>query len=660
MRLSVYVIILTMMHLCVSPLSAQVQPGEARGKVVELKGDTSFGSIDTYVATYLETGAELSIAQAQERAFEPIQTRIADFGYYKKGIWLKVAVNNDTPASIEQLLVIHTNFMRDIDVYFVEEGRVSELLQQNIDSVFNSRPIRYHQLVAPLKIGARVSGDFYIRYESEGETVLPISLETPISFARKSNRRVTIDFVFYGIMMMFVGASLVGRVFWRNPTFITYSLYAASVLLYIFQRDGYAFEYLWPNAPVWNNFSSLPIGLSLPIFAAFFTRAYLNTNRLHKIIDKILAAIVVMQVSVLALAFIIDTSVAKQFAVLTTMISIIGFFGIGVAAYRKYGRRTVFFVVGWLGILLASVIMTLVHWSGVDISRAQSLDVMRGAMVFDAFMLGLASLVSIVEIQRDREKLATQQVDTLSANLEMHNRLGRLEQKYHLAQSLAERANQRVMNATHDLRQPLYALRASLSDAGKAQNFPKKPSEIEQSLTYMEGLVEAVLGEAMEQGEVAAPVVESGAEPMEVEKLFASLLTMFLSDAEKQRVRLKAVQSTHTISVSPFPVLRILSNFVANAIRYAPGARVMIGARRQGDMLSLEVHDNGPGMSADEIEEVKARRCRGQAASDNDAGLGLGLSIVDELARDNNLEWTLESRKGFGTVAKLIVPLVQK
>lgn len=658
-----YAIIFTIVHL-LGFISLACAQGDESTRVVRISPDEGFGSIDSYVSTYLETTDALSIDDALELSnsdqFMPINTRIADFGYYEKGIWLKVPIENTTSISIEQLLILHVNFMREMDVYFVSDEGVVHLLQQGVDSAFKSRPIKYHQLVAPLEIEQQSAGEFYIRYESEGETVLPLSLETPLSFAQRTNRRVTIDFVFYGVMMMFVGASLVGRFFWRNPTFITYSLYASSVLLYIFQRDGYAFEYLWPNAPIWNNFSSLPIGASLPIFAAFFTRAYLNTNKLHKFIDKILIAIVVMQLSVVASSVVIGPSNAKQLAILTTMISIIGYFGIGVAAYLKYGRRTVFFVVGWLGILFASIIMTLVHWSGVDISRAQSLDVMRGAMVFDAFMLGLASLVSVVEIQRDREKLAHQQVDTLSANLEMHNRLGRLEQKYHLAQSLAERANQRVMDATHDLRQPLYALRASLGEIGQAEESSKKPNEIEQSLTYMEGLVEAVLGEALEQGEVETPTEETGAEVMKVEKLFASLWTMFANDAEKQGIEFKTAPSSQTIRVAPFPVLRILSNFVSNAIRYAPEARITIGARRRDGQLSLEVHDTGPGMGPDELAAIKARRARGEAAEENDSGLGLGLSIVDVLARENKLEWTLESRKDYGTIAKLIVPMADR
>ena len=665
-------IVLVVASLCCAAQPVQAQsPEEIASRkhtnpIVSLNASVGVGSIDAYVSAYLETGAPLSIEQVISgtiaNQFKPIKSRVAEFGYYEKGIWLKISVQNASPETLKQLLVMHANFMPDMDVYFVHDNKIDLLLHQNARSSFKSRPITYHKLVAPLEIPPHVQGDILIRYKTQGRTALPVSLETPLSFAESTNSRVTIDFIFYGIMAMFVIASLLGRMFWRNPTFIAYAFYAASVLFYIFQRDGYAFQYLWPNAPVWNNFASLPIGASLPFFAVFFTRAYLNSNKLHSVIDKILIGIVIMQLSVVCSAWVIGTSNAKQLAIMTTMLSISIYFGIGIATFLKYGRRTLFFVIGWSGLLFAAVTMTMVHWSPIDVLRSKSIDLMRIAFVFDALMLGLASVVSVVDIQKDREKLVSEQMDALSTNLDLHTRLGRLEQKYHFMQSFAERASQRVVDTKHDLRQPLFALRSALSEFTGAGKTTKSRDEIEQSLTYIEGMVETVFEEALEQGEVPAPREGDGAELVKVDKLFSSLLTMFRSDAEKNSIDLKTISSTQSIYAAPFPVLRILSNFIQNAIRYAPGARITLGARRCGDLLSLEVHDTGPGMDAAELDAVKERYQRGETAlnkakDEAGKGLGLGLSIVEKLVNENQLEWTITSDKGRGTVAKLRVPI---
>lgn len=632
-------------------------------QIVTIDKDDGFGPVNSYITAYTERGSRLTLQEvislAQTGQFKPLETRVPDFGYFDKGIWLKFRVKNPTPDKLEQFLLMHTNFMRSMDLYFVTDSKFSQALHQDATSKFGSRPIQYHQLVAPLDIPASTSGDIYIRYTSEGSTNMPISLQTPVSFAQTTNFRVTIDFVFYGIMSVLIFASLLGRIFWRNPTFIAYAFYAASVLLYIFQRDGYAFQYLWPNAPQWNNFSSLPLGASLIIFAAFFTRAYLYSNKLHPVIDKILIGIIIMQITVVASAIFIGSSNAKQLAIMTTMIGILIYFCIGIAAYRKYGRRTLFFVIGWLGILFASISVTLIHWTRIEILGAESLDLMRAAMIFDSFMLGLASVVSIVEIQKDRQRLVSEHMNTLSTNLDLHNRLGRLEQKYHFMQNFAERANQSVVDTKHDLRQPLFALRSAISDLTESNDSTNSRSEIEESLNYIEGMVETVFEEAIEQGEVTAPRKEDGAEHVKVDKLFSSLFTMFKNEAENNNITLKTIGSSHSVYVAPFPVLRVFSNFITNAIRYAPGARVTIGAKREGDHLSLEVHDTGPGMTEAELDVIKNRYHRGSAAQNEkaDAGLGLGLSIVEKLAKENQLEWSLESRKGHGTIAKIKVKI---
>ena len=661
LRLGIHAIV----FLCIglSHSFAQASPDRVPSdNTVIVEKDQPNGPIDRFITYYLETEERIPLnlvsSPPLRDRFVPIETSAADFGYYSKGMWIKIPVRNLSELDQDRLLILHTNFMVDMDVYWVTNNTVIHALEQNRHSKFTSRPINYHQLVAPITFEGGTSGDIYIRYTSEGNTVLPVSLETAISFARTTNSRVTIDFVFYGIMMMFVSASLIGRLFWNNPTFIAYSCYAASVLLFIFQRDGYAFQYLWPQAPEWNTLSSLPIGTSLSLFAAIFTRAYLNTKRLHPVIDKILTGIVVMQITIALSFLVIGPSAAKKLALVTTTISIVAFCGIGVAAYRKYGRQTLFFLIGWSGILCASMIMTLVHWVNIDLSRAQSLDIMRIAFVFDAMMMGLASVFSIVEIQRDREKLSEERIGVLNENLELHNRFSRLEQKYHLAQTLAETNSQRLVDTTHDLRQPLYALRSAMGDAlSQKPSAPDRIEEIKQSLNYIEELVEATLDMAIEEEETRKGAPPDSQEDITVCKLFSALDTMFAKEASDNAVDLKIVPSSKAIRTIPFPILRIMTNFISNAIRHSKTDELLIGVRKRGDFLSLEVHDTGVGMSADQLAKVKQRYARGDDTEENDNGKGVGLSIVSKLAEQHELKWSLDSRVGVGTVARVIVPI---
>ena len=632
----------------------------AQTERLPLQDGQGSGDINAYAQYFLEQDSTLTIEEmlAPERKaqFTPIETLEPDFGYYDGTIWLKVPLENNSTPPQSRILMMHTNFMSEISVHLVTESGVTTVLDQNRQSVFGSRVIAYHELAAPLTIAGNEAGAIYIRYRSNGDTVLPLSLETPVGFAAESNSRVVVDFAFYGVMAMMIVASLIGRLFFRNTTFLTYALYAAGVLLLIFQRDGYAFQYLWPNAPAWNDFSSLPLGAMLPVFAAIFTRSYLNTKTLHPQIEKILIGVCVVNILVVLSSAIIGAALAKQIALLAVTLSIIVFVSIGVVAFRQYGRRSLFFVIGWSGLLLGTAAMATIHWFSVDITRAQSLDIMRVSMVFDALMMGMASVFRVVDMQRDRERLDHERIAVLDANVQLLERFRRLEQKHQLAQSLAETRSQLLVDTTHDLRQPLFALRNSISDMASGAKPRSNIKDIEQSFNYIEELVGTTLEQAIDRDEAGADAKTDDKEVIGVQQVLASLENMFREDAEKQSVQLIIAPSSLKIHARSFAVLRMMANFASNAIRYSAGAKVLIGARRKGGDISLEVHDTGPGMTDEELHEVKKRSARGDAPDENDGGMGVGLSIVAKLAADHDLAWKITSRKGSGTSAVLRAP----
>ena len=618
------------------------------------------GAINQYAQFYIEDGTALTISDITspdlQPQFEPIKSLEPNFGYIDGTIWLKIPIKNDAQTPQERILMLRTNFMSEIDVWLATRIGVETILHQDQGSTFTSRPIAYHELAAPFTIASGDTGALIVRYRSKGDTALPLSLETPVGFAGASNSRIVVDFAFYGVMVMMIMASLVGRMFFKNTTFLTYALYVAGVLLLIFQRDGYAFQYLWPNAPQWNDFSSLPLGATLPVFAAIFTRSYLNTKAIHPQIERILISVCVVNVAVIFSSAIIGAALAKQIALLLVTISIVVFVAIGVFAFRQYGRRSLFFVIGWSGLLLGSMTMATIHWFGVDITRAQSLDVMRISMVFDALMMGLASIFRIVDMQRDRDQLNQERIAVLDANVQLLERFRRLEQKHELARSMAETSNQLLVDATHDLRQPLFALRSSISDLASGAAPRANIKDIEQSFAYIEDLVETTLEKAIDRDESHEQNKKGDSEAINAAQLLASIENMFRQDAKKQSVALTVAPSSATFHAPSFAVLRMTANLVSNAIRYSPGARVLIGVRRAGDDLLLQVHDQGPGMSEEELARVKQRSARGKAASEADGGVGAGLSIIDKLSAEHDIQWSINSRKGFGTSASLRIP----
>ncbi len=625
---------------------------------IELVESDHGGPINDRVEYFIESGTPLSLEDIRNNIdpgkFQRVERSEPDFGYIPEGIWLKVPLHNASDVALKRFLMMRTNFMSEIDVYFASDTRSELLLEQDQASTFDSRPFRYHELIAPFALEPGETGAILIRYASRGDTVLPLAIVDEVGLTNATNSQLIVDFAFYGLMAMVIVASLGVAVFFRSATFLTYAIYCLAVLLLIFQRDGYAFQFLWPGAPAWNDFSSLPVGAGLPFFAAIFTRTYLKTRELHPVIDKVLIAVVLLQIAVVASALIVGAAQAKQLALISVSVSIIVFISIGIVALRKYGRGTWFFLIGWTGLFAGTLTMTIIHWTDLEISRADSLNIMRVSMVFDALMMGLAAIFQIVDLQRERNRLERERSRIVESNLRLRHRFDRLERNYNLAQSIARSRSEAVTDLTHDLQQPLFALRSAVSDMTSSGATVMPKAEIEKAFDYIESLVDSALEDALQKEDSGSGISDADKEATQVAEVFAALKSMFSDDAAANAVELKSVDTTSAIDTDPFPVLRIMSNFVANAIRYAPNKRVLIGARRMNGGYSLEVHDTGEGMSADVLADVKNRSKRG--APDETEGHGVGLSIVSKLAREHGLSWSLESNPGHGTIARLQVP----
>jgi two-component system, OmpR family, osmolarity sensor histidine kinase EnvZ len=106
----------------------------------------------------------------------------------------------------------------------------------------------------------------------------------------------------------------------------------------------------------------------------------------------------------------------------------------------------------------------------------------------------------------------------------------------------------------------------------------------------------------------------------------------------------------------PTAVSRLLANLVDNALRYG-APPIDIVSRAEGHSAVLEVIDRGPGIAPDQVERLKRPFTRGEPARTGGAGAGLGLAIVDRIARMHGATFELLARHGGGTCARVSFPL---
>jgi signal transduction histidine kinase/ActR/RegA family two-component response regulator len=220
-----------------------------------------------------------------------------------------------------------------------------------------------------------------------------------------------------------------------------------------------------------------------------------------------------------------------------------------------------------------------------------------------------------------------------------------------LAAEAAVLAKSRFLaSASHDLRQPLHALTllvTALRERVKDDESRRLAEHIDASATAMEGLLNGLL----DLSKLDAGVVEARPVCFPIGKVLKSVEGQFAPLARERKLRLDIHPTTLWAYSDPVLVERILSNLVANALRYTEKGRVLIGARRvQKDWIRLEVWDTGKGIP----EEYQTRIFEEYFQLNNperqrDKGLGLGLAIVSRLSRLLGGQVSVRSHLGHGS-----------
>ncbi|MFI5001450.1 MAG: hybrid sensor histidine kinase/response regulator, partial [Reyranellales bacterium] len=218
-----------------------------------------------------------------------------------------------------------------------------------------------------------------------------------------------------------------------------------------------------------------------------------------------------------------------------------------------------------------------------------------------------------------------------------------------------------IAAASHDLLQPLHAARlftAAMMDRDPGNDLGGK---IDTSL----GAVEALLDALLDISKLDAGAFRPDKRPFALQPMFDSLATAFAPVAARRGVELVVVPTRAFVSTDPAFLRRILQNLLSNALRYGRvegrTQRVLLGCRREGECLRIEVKDNGPGIASDKQTVIFDEFVRLQPEDDQpreERGLGLGLAIVDRVARMLDLPVRLASAPGRGSTFSVVVPRV--
>lgn len=287
---------------------------------------------------------------------------------------------------------------------------------------------------------------------------------------------------------------------------------------------------------------------------------------------------------------------------------------------------------------LARIVEALIH-------RVDRLEETRGS-AWSTFQAAVAL---------EQEALArTRDLEAALADLSQRNR------DLAVARAAADEANRSktrfLRAASHDLLQPLAAARLYLSALADSDLDPVQ-RELTTRLAGAFESVEELMHAVLDISRLDSQRIEFHRRPVALDELFQRLAIEYAPVAEAAGLRLSFVPTSAVVDSDPTFLRRIAQNLVSNALKYTEAGGVVVGVRRRGKRVWLEVHDSGPGIGEADRARIFDEFQRA-VREGGPQGMGLGLSIVRRACTKLGHPLEVLSTPGRGTVFRVGLPPV--
>lgn len=274
-------------------------------------------------------------------------------------------------------------------------------------------------------------------------------------------------------------------------------------------------------------------------------------------------------------------------------------------------------------------------------------------MIVLSLIFGLVTWLRALADSRESRRITLLQF----ANLAYARDLAAQAEQSRALQAAADTANlaksRFLAAAGHDLRQPVHALGLSL----EVIEVPRAQLALLEAARAAQRAAAAMLDALLDFSRAEAGVITAQPRDFALQPLLHDLEQEMAPLAEAAGLVYRSRDSAAWCHADPALVRIVLHNLMSNAIRYCPAGGVLVGVRRRGSAVVIEVWDSGIGIAADQFETIfEEFRQLGNPERDRAKGLGLGLAIARRLAALVGGDLTVASRPARGSVFRLSLP----
>ena len=594
-----------------------------------LNNEKQFYELGPHLDILEDKSSKLLINEVKNlKKFKPNKKMVANFGFSKSAFWAKFRIEN---KSNQRTWYLSFNNYQQNDVRFYQKSEKGWKEKRSGDfQPFFNRDVKAKPMVFSIKPGS--SSLYFIRVKGVISRI-SLSLSTPSHLVGEQTREDYILGMFFGLIITMAIYNLFIFISTKNESYLLYVAYVVFIGLVFANTQGYSQRYLFEDFP-WMNNNGYIIFMGLTgVFVILFTNSFLELKEKTPRLYNLMMFFVFTNILLIIFAFTIPVKFSVLYMNINLLIYTPFLFLCGLLRTRMNYRPSRYFLAGF-GVLIFSVIVnTLMIFKVIpNINFFRQYGVLLGnAFELILISMGLADRFNLIQekaLEKEKEAKEIQKNHALILKKEVEIRTFELSNPMGVALTYVD-YYESIDPENKDKREKMI---------GKVR------VAIEKSISIINGIL------------MNFTVDKVDLKRSNLFKIVEMAIDHLQLKIEKKKAKINLELRAESIICNDVSMYQVFTNLISNSLKYSKDENVEIkisSFKYKGEVF-VQVSDNGVGIDKNKISSIFNLKSREDAHKVK--GLGIGLSIVKNLVKENNGKIDVNSELGKGTTITLIFP----
>lgn len=385
-------------------------------QVVSLPPDALPYNVSGQFEFLVDTNGELDIDSAQalsDEAWQPIVATNASFGFSEATYWFRATLQQQ---AVEQAWIIELGYplLDYVDVYFLQDGQLTEHYETGDRRPFAERPIAYRNFLFPLTLEAGEAVSVYMKIRSSSAVQMPLAITTPGTLFQTEQTQLAVQGMYFGVIAVMLIYNLFILFSTRDLAYLLYVMLVLAVGGFQLSLHGFTYQFLLPESPWLQEKLTAVFVAMASLFVVWFTISFLKVRFYSRRLFWSLSLIAALGGLLTLLAPFVPYRYIIQLSAALGFVSVMVALGTGLyICYRGY-KPAVHYSIAFAALLIGTALMILNKFGILPLNPLTE----NGQQIGSLTQLVLLSFALAFRIKVSRDETEEAQLEATS-RLEM-------------------------------------------------------------------------------------------------------------------------------------------------------------------------------------------------------------------------------------------------